>query len=182
MSDSNSTVPEQFRQITGFPNYSIAADGTVLSICSSSGNGPLLSWGKARRISHVVASNGYHRVSLCNNGHIVQRSVHVLVLEAFIGPCPEGQECRHLDGDRGNSQLANLAWGTHRENMLDRVSHGTDCRGEKNPNATLTEAAVREIRRRAAQGERHCVLAEEFHILRSSVSNLVRRLSWKHVD
>lgn len=38
------------------------------------------------------------------------RPVHRLVLETFIGPCPDGQEARHLDGDATNNRLENLAW------------------------------------------------------------------------
>lgn len=47
-----------------------------------------------------------------------------LVLLAFVGPCPEGQECRHLDGNCQNNRLDNLKWGTRSENARDRVRHG----------------------------------------------------------
>lgn len=51
--------------------------------------------------------------------------VHRLVLEAFIGPSPEGQECCHNDGDPTNNNLANLRWDTRSENVLDSVRHRT---------------------------------------------------------
>lgn len=51
------------------------------------------------------------------------RSVHALVAEAFLGPRPKGQEIRHLDGDRSNPRLANLAYGPRSENNFDRVQH-----------------------------------------------------------
>jgi hypothetical protein len=50
--------------------------------------------------------------------------LHRLVLLAFVGPCPEGKECRHLDGNRQNNRLTNLCWGTRSENAQDRVRHG----------------------------------------------------------
>lgn len=53
------------------------------------------------------------------------RRVHNLMLEAFVGQPAPGQEVRHLDGDRTNNVLANLAYGTHVENMADQVRHGT---------------------------------------------------------
>jgi hypothetical protein len=34
-----------------------------------------------------------------------------LVLEAFIGPCPEGMEAKFKDGNRMNAVLDNLYWG-----------------------------------------------------------------------
>jgi formamidopyrimidine-DNA glycosylase len=43
---------------------------------------------------------------------------------AFIGPCPDGLERRHLDGKYLNDHLDNLAYGTRTENMQDRVKHG----------------------------------------------------------
>lgn len=51
--------------------------------------------------------------------------IHRLVLEMFIGPCPDGMECRHLDGNPLNNRLDNLRWGTHLENMEDRRRHGS---------------------------------------------------------
>lgn len=54
----------------------------------------------------------------------VKRYVHRMVLEAFVGPCPDGQECRHADDDPPNNKLENLSWGTHADNMLDSYRNG----------------------------------------------------------
>lgn len=51
--------------------------------------------------------------------------LHRAVLEAFVGPCPDGYECRHLDGNPTNNRVENLVWGTPSENMQDRWRHGT---------------------------------------------------------
>ena len=82
-------------------------------------------------------------------------SVHVLVLTVFIGPCPEGMEGCHEDGDFTNNRVDNLRWDTHQENQRDMVRHGTTnfMPGENHPNAKLTEEQVREIRRMYATGE-----------------------------
>lgn len=61
-------------------------------------------------------------------GKQVQRHIHTLVLEAFVGPCPEGLECRHLDGDAGNNRLTNLRWGSRMENQKDRRFHEKEAR------------------------------------------------------
>jgi hypothetical protein len=74
--------------------------------------------------------------------------VHHLVLEAFVGPCPPGQEARHVnDNDRANNALSNLAWGTHRENCADRDRHGATARGDRNGAKTMPH--------RIARGDRH---------------------------
>jgi hypothetical protein len=51
-------------------------------------------------------------------------SVHALMLETFIGPRPDGQVGRHLDGNRENLAIENLAWGTPEENRQDAYRHG----------------------------------------------------------
>jgi len=47
-----------------------------------------------------------------------------MVLEAFVGPCPEGMECCHRDGNPANNHVGNLYWGTRSENLYDAVRHG----------------------------------------------------------
>jgi hypothetical protein len=68
---------------------------------------------------------GHAYVSLSqSSGPRRRRYTHGLVLETFVGPRPVGQECLHDDGDPLNNHLSNLRWGTHAENMADRVRHG----------------------------------------------------------
>lgn len=74
--------------------------------------------------------NGYMRVTLSKKGKKRRVSVHTLVLNAFVGPAPAGQECRHLDGDNGNNKLDNLCWGTPKQNAADRKKHGTQTGGK----------------------------------------------------
>lgn len=51
--------------------------------------------------------------------------VHLLAMHAFVGPPPEGMECRHLNGDPQDNRLENLQYGTRSENIHDSVRHGT---------------------------------------------------------
>jgi hypothetical protein len=50
--------------------------------------------------------------------------VHQLVMRAFSGECPPGQEVRHLNGRHEDNRRVNLAYGTRLENNLDTVRHG----------------------------------------------------------
>lgn len=80
---------------------------------------------------------GYLRVGLTAPGaRPVHRMVHRLVLESFIGPCPPGLQCRHLNGKPPDCRLVNLTWGTPSENALDRVRHGTWVNNNRFVNAT----------------------------------------------
>src|SRR5580765_579104 len=68
----------------------------------------------------------HHFVSLSMNGKIVRRSIHRLVLEAFVGPCPKGQQGRHLNGNPSDNRWPqNIRWGTPLEDASDKYRHGT---------------------------------------------------------
>ena len=86
--------------------------------------------GNVRRIGGGIRSlhrdrDGYLSLAMSGGGRRVSKArVHILMLEAFIGERPQGQVCRHLDGNPGNNVLTNLRWGTESENQHDAVAHG----------------------------------------------------------
>jgi hypothetical protein len=129
----------------------------------------------------VCRKGGHLRVALFKDGVRSDFMVHRLVLEAFVGPCPDGMEGCHNDGDPANNRETNLRWGTRSENQLDRHLHGTMLTGENHPNSKLTDDQVREIRRRVANGEQKQTLAEEFHLSDVAVGKLVRRQTYRSV-
>ena len=118
------------REIPGFPNYMVTMDGRIWS-----------KTGKWKKPS--VTQDGYLRVWLWNNGKQYPRRVHRLVLETFIGPCPEGMQGCHFDGTRTNNRLSNLRWDTRSGNQFDAVRHGTHYTlglyGEKHPGSKLSD-------------------------------------------
>ncbi|MCR4338868.1 MAG: NUMOD4 motif-containing HNH endonuclease, partial [Gemmatimonadaceae bacterium] len=59
--------------------------------------------------------NGYTSVHLRHLVRNDQPKVHRLVLAAFVGPCPPGQQCNHKNGKRDDNRLANLEWVTPSE-------------------------------------------------------------------
>lgn len=108
--------PEVYRPVPGFPSYLVSNQGRVVSERRT----------PARELTPRI-KRGYALVRLADGrGGDKQQAIHRLVLAAFVGPCPDGMEVRHLDGDRGNNVLSNLAYGTRSENSRDKRSHGTD--------------------------------------------------------
>lgn len=110
---------------------------------------------KERMLKQPPDRSGYPHVNLWKDGKPESHYVHHLVLAAHVGPCPDGMERRHLDGDPGNSALSNLAYGTSSENNLDQVRHGrhpnaskTHCKWghEFTPENTYTSAGFRQCR------------------------------------
>ncbi len=125
MATNDSTV--QFRDVPGYPAYRVGDDGSVWSCWRRVGRGGGFAnrlterW---RRMKPGVQAKGYLYVNLCfARGNVRTFRVHRLVLEAFVGPCPEGMECRHLNGVRADCRLENLIWGTRAENVADRRKH-----------------------------------------------------------
>lgn len=76
--------------------------------------------------TQVAKTGGYSVYRFYRPGFARTRTIHTVVAEAFLGPRPEGLEIRHLDGNPLNAALENLAYGTHSENVLDTVRHGTN--------------------------------------------------------
>lgn len=116
---------ERWRPIPGYEGrYEASDQGRIRSlprtvVGSNGGRYPVR--GGVLRLQ--TRDNGYLTVLLGRGGS--PQLVHRLVMAAFVGPCPEGQEVRHLNGDRSDDRLGNLAYGTKSRNMYDAVQHGT---------------------------------------------------------
>ena len=67
---------------------------------------------------------GHLKVWLIREGYRSHPYVHSLVLEAFVGPRPTGQQGLHSDDVPSNNHLENLRWGTPSENNYDTVKNG----------------------------------------------------------
>jgi hypothetical protein len=126
-----------------------------------------------------LSKEGYLRVHL--SGPRKYANVHTLVLSAFSGEKPKGNLSRHLDGVRTHNGYDNLKWGTQKENMADRVRHGTDFKGSRHPNSKLTESSASEIRRLAESGVSKVKIAKMFGISPANVGHVVKRKSWTHI-
>jgi hypothetical protein len=123
-------------------------------------------------------SNGYVKACVRRSVH---KFVHHLVLETFVGARPAGHQCRHLDGDRRNNRLENLAWGTRQENAQDKIRHGTATIGERNGGAKLTESQAREILSLSQHGYSRRQLSEIYGVTAAAVSMLIHGVTWKHL-
>jgi hypothetical protein len=125
----------EWRQIPGFPRYQVSNEGSVRSIKRVDHDGtvhyrPPLKWQVDPREDRPGVS-----VQLRRKGKKFRVGVGPAVLAAFVGPRPDGMECCHNDGNCLNNRLENLRWGTHADNMQDRLRHGT------NPFANKTHCA-----------------------------------------
>lgn len=72
-----------------------------------------------------VRKDGRLSVVLNREGRRRTRLIHQLVLEAFVGPRPNGMEGCHNDGICTNNVWTNLRWDTRAGNAADTKRHGT---------------------------------------------------------
>jgi hypothetical protein len=124
---------------------------------------------------------GYRCINIMVGGQRVKRKVHRLVCEAFHGPCPDGHECGHLDGNRANNRADNLAWVTRSENTHQQVEHGTFASANLD-RQRLSESEVDAIRADAAEGMGGRRLAKKYGINRSHAYRLVTNQSRPKAD
>jgi hypothetical protein len=168
----------EYCDVSGFPGYRVGSDGSVWS-CRESIRGTRLSerW---HRLSPVLR-RGYPRVGLWKNSKLYWRSVHKLVLEAFVGLRPVGMECCHRDGTKTNNSLDNIRWDTSAGNAADKAALGRIVRGSRHRSARLTEADIPDILLRVRAGESQRSVARSYGISHGSIGLIICGKGWAHV-
>ena len=176
-------LPERWLPTLSHPlAYEVSTTGRVRSVPRFVKH----SWGHTRfecgrYMAPVPDGAGYLYLHLSRGGRRRAVAVHTLVLEAFVGPCPAGMECRHLDSDPGNNRIDNLEWATRLVNANDRVVRGSQVFGYEHVNAKLDEYAVRAIRAAHASGQSVSSLARQSGVALSTMQDIIHRRSWRHV-
>lgn len=88
---------EIMKTIVNWPDYKVSTLGRVWSI-------------QRGKFLKPLKSNDYLAVKLYRRGKFKVIMLGTLVLETFVGPCPEGYIAKHLNGDNTDNRLINLEW------------------------------------------------------------------------
>ena len=119
-------MEDYWRAVVGYEGYyEVSRVGEVRRIAPGQGARPGLI------LRPGTDPTGHKRVSLTADRKKQTRKVHRLVLEAFVGPCPDGMEGCHENDIAGDNRLDNLRWDTRRANRLDCVRNGGDHNASK---------------------------------------------------
>lgn len=135
-----------------------------------------------RVLAGSLDRDGYVRHGLHKSGECHGFRASRLVLLAFVGPPPCGKtDAAHIDGNRANNRMGNLAWKSSIENAADKHRHGTTARGERIGKATQTPGSVERIRDLHRAGCRQVDTSVWMGVSQSQVSAIARRQFWAHV-
>lgn len=123
-----------------------------------------------------LAKSGYRRLTVMVAGVRYYLQAHCLLWEAQHGPIPGGMEVNHINGHKAYNRAVNLELVTPSGNSCHALRVGLKVAdaGEQHGSATLADAEVLEIRRRAADGQSRSGLARTFGVTPQHVGRIVR--------
>lgn len=170
-------MAENWKEIQGFPGYDISDCGNVRS------------WYNTRRrvntshpLTQSLSDKGRPIIRVRSGNRKRTLYIHRLVLEAFVGPCPDGMQACHWDDNPLNNVLSNLRWDTQKANIQDSIRNGKMHNGERSGNNKLTSKQVIEIRERYANGEMSGSLSREFGVTYIQIRSITSGRNWKHLE
>ena len=170
---------EEWRTIPDSPGYEVSNHGRVRSVdrVVFHSNGKIQPR-KGRILKPNKDKDGYLRVGV--NG---TTNVHRLVMLAFVGERPDGMEVLHGDDVKDNNHLSNLRYGTHKENIEDKMRKGNQARGERIGASKLTESSIPTIKwMYEISSLTHRQIGELLNINHSTIGCLLRGETWKHLN
>jgi transposase-like protein/DNA-binding XRE family transcriptional regulator len=166
-----SPTSEEWRAIEGYEGkYEISNLGRIKSLPRINRRGRATTGG-------ILVAKGANKVG--SNLTIIlsnprrEFKVHRLVLNAFLGKCPNGMEGCHNDGNKCNNRIDNLRWDTRSSNISDAYAHGAKFRRK------LTFEQIVEVRNSLGL---HREIAKRFGITRATVSQIKSGRSWPNVE
>ncbi len=169
------------KPIPNFPGYFADKQGNIWSKKPYRNYAPIPEYPRKLKPQD---NKGYQVVVLYYGKNQYRRTIHRLILETFVGPCPKGMESCHNDGNPSNNKLDNLRWGTKSNNEKDKVKHGTNSvnRGEEHGNSKLTAPDIIEIRILLESGEiTQGELGKLYDVNNATISDINVGRIWRHI-
>lgn len=126
-------MTERWLPVVGYEElYEVSDHGRVRSLDRWVTNGRGMRLVAGQEMSLLALNHGHLVAQLSRDGVNSKILVHRLVLEAFVGPCPDGQHGLHYNDVPTDNRLENLRWGTVSENRYDCVRNGNHVNARKN--------------------------------------------------
>jgi hypothetical protein len=170
-----------WKPVVGYEGfYEVSDSGLVRSIDRQVLFNGTMALRRGKIISPDVCHAGHRRVALSRDGVLRRVFIHRLVLEAFVGPCPDGMECAHNDNNPANNCVSNLRWDTRSGNFSDKKKFNTYPRGEKASRSKLNDESVLTI-----FSLRNCLprseLAKHYNVCAETIRSILSGKTWSHL-
>jgi len=159
--------------------FAVSSKGEVMRILSPKVKGRAY-LGKVCKFNNY---SNYIHGTFRKNRRSYRIRLHKLVMESFIGKCPDGKEVNHKDGKKHNNNLKNLEYITRSENKKHAYRLGLQPKvgvalyeiGENHPNSKLSQKEVDKIRklwesRKFTQEQ----LGKRYGVSKSCISHIVK--------
>jgi hypothetical protein len=173
-------MKEEWKLIDGYEDYLISNCGRVKTLerevrYTHAVTGKEHFRKTTERFLKVYDNNrtGYRFVQLYKNKKASNKTIHRLVAENFIKQDEGFEYVNHIDGNKHNNRVDNLEWCTNEYNHEHATKTGLKPRGEQIGTSKLTEREVDSIRILCEEGLSDGLLANAFHVSRSTI-NLIR--------
>jgi len=159
-------------QIQDFPDYYIDNEQNIWSN----------KFNKWKKLKPILNNRGYLYVVLCLNGQRKLIRIHQIVAKIFISNPENYPLIRHLDDNKLNNKIENLAWGTDQDNVNDKIKNGNCLKGEKHNSSKLTEKQVIEIRKKYIPIKYSTrKLAKEYNVHQMTIQHIINNKTWNHL-
>jgi HNH endonuclease/NUMOD4 motif len=167
----------QFGEIENPPRYEVSNYGRLRSFQSGNVTGSIIR-------GSVI--QGYRSLNIRSGGKTLNRYVHKLVADYFVGPAaPDQKYVIHLDYDKLNNHVQNIARATKDE----MVAHNRENPSLKNRvmprrtrNYKLTETKVKIIKKLLQNDKNRLkMIARQFGITHTQLNRIRSGENWKHV-
>jgi len=168
-------MKEIWKPISGFEGYEVSILGRVRSFKKRGVGGWAISKYPQRILSPSIFA-GYELVNLRTNGKSCGYRIHQLVMQSFVGPCPDGMEICHNDGNKRNNHLNNLRYDTHTNNMQDIFTTEDGRLGH------LCVGDVKQIRKMLSSRIDPASLADKFNLSMDAIWDIAHGETWKAVN
>lgn len=125
--------------------------------------------------------DGYGQIGITRDSGPIMYQAHRVAL--FIKTGEQGEVARHSCDNPGCCNPDHLSWGTHQDNVDDKMNRGrhVQVKGERVITAKLTENDVRHIRINGKViGAKQ--LAKSYGVALSCIYKIINRETWKHVE
>lgn len=166
------THMEEWRKVPTYPLYEVSSLGQVRHSRRPH---------KRRKIRHDA--RGYPCVSVTNSVKQTMRTVHRLMVDAFMGGLPPGMTTNHKNGIKTDNRLENLELLSR----ADNTRHSYRELGRQSPKgaqcapAKMTESDAIQAATWYANGKTQREIAAVLGVTKGAISHIICRRNWKHL-